>query len=126
MRPYYVCNEAVVRHAGKHCQWMRGAPVDDAVSALLLEAMAPAAIDVALAVQQEITQRVEQAAALRGTQLQRARYEAELARRRYLKVDPDPPGRRRAGSRLEGTAARPRRTPARARAPERSRPLAAG
>ncbi|TIL87781.1 MAG: recombinase family protein, partial [Mesorhizobium sp.] len=44
---------------------------------------------VALAVQQEITQRVEQAAALRGTQLQRARYEAELARRRYLKVDPD-------------------------------------
>ena len=68
---------------------MRGAPVDDAVSALLLEAMAPAAIDVALAVQQEITQRVEEAAALRGTQLQRARYEAALARRRYLKVDPD-------------------------------------
>ncbi|WP_244508419.1 hypothetical protein [Mesorhizobium sp. LCM 4577] len=32
----------------------------------------------------EITQRVEHAAALRGTQLQRARYEAELARRRYL------------------------------------------
>ncbi|MEY9626222.1 hypothetical protein [Sinorhizobium fredii] len=89
LRPYYVCNEAVVRHAGKHCQWVRGAPVDEAVSALLLETMAPAAIDVALAVQQEITQRVEQAAALRGTQLQRARYEAELARRRYLKVDPD-------------------------------------
>jgi len=89
LRPYYVCNEAVVRHAGKHCQWVRGAPVDEAVSALLLEVMAPAAIEVALAVQQEITQRVEQAAALRGTQLQRARYEAELARRRYLKVDPD-------------------------------------
>lgn len=47
LRPYYVCNEAVVRHAGKHCQWVRGAPVDDAVSALLLEVMAPAAIDVA-------------------------------------------------------------------------------
>ncbi|WP_287178372.1 hypothetical protein [Mesorhizobium sp.] len=78
-----------MRHAGKHCQWVRGAPVDDAVSALLLEAMAPPVIDVALAVQQEITQRVEQATALRGTQLQRARYEAELARRRYLKVDPD-------------------------------------
>ncbi|MER9953815.1 hypothetical protein NKJ52_03025 [Mesorhizobium australicum] len=35
--------------------------------------------------QQEITQRVELG---RGTQLQCARYEAELARR-YLKVDPD-------------------------------------
>lgn len=51
--------------------------------------MAPTAIEVALAVQEEISQRVEQAASLRDKQLQRARYEAELARRRYLKVDPD-------------------------------------
>ena len=58
-------------------------------SALLLQTVAPAAIEVALAVQQEIAQRVEQAAALREAQLQRARYEAELARRRYLKVDPE-------------------------------------
>lgn len=28
LRPYYVCNEAVVRHAGKHRQRVRGAPVD--------------------------------------------------------------------------------------------------
>jgi hypothetical protein len=89
LRPYYICNEAVVRHAGKACQWVRGPAIDEAVSALLLEAMAPAAIEVALAVQQEIAQRVEQASALRDKQLQRARYEAELARRRYLKVDPD-------------------------------------
>jgi DNA invertase Pin-like site-specific DNA recombinase len=89
LRPYYVCNEAVVREAGKHCQWVRGAPVDDAIGALLLQTVAPAAIEVALAVQQEIVQRVEQAAALREAQLQRARYEAELARRRYLKVDPE-------------------------------------
>ena len=89
LRPYYACNEAVVRHAGKHCQWVRGAPVDEAVGDLLLQTVAPAAIEVALAVQQEIAQRVEQAAALREAQLQRARYEAELARRRYLKVDPD-------------------------------------
>jgi DNA invertase Pin-like site-specific DNA recombinase len=89
LRPYYVCNEAVVRHAGKHCQWVRGASVDEAISALLLQTVAPAAIEVALAVQQEIAQRVEQAAALRQAQLQRARYEAELARRRYLKVDPE-------------------------------------
>jgi DNA invertase Pin-like site-specific DNA recombinase len=89
LRPYYVCNEAVVRHAGKHCQWVRGAPVDEAIGNLLLQTVAPAAIEVALAVQQEIAQRVEQAAALRDAQLQRARYEAELARRRYLKVDPE-------------------------------------
>ncbi|CAB3802989.1 recombinase family protein [Pararobbsia alpina] len=85
LRPYYMCNEAVVRQAGKHCQWVRGTAVDEAISALLLQTVAPAAIEVALAVQQEIAQRVEQAAALREAQLQRARYEAELARRRYLK-----------------------------------------
>nr|WP_323130447.1 recombinase family protein [Sinorhizobium medicae] len=89
LRPYYICNEAVVRHAGKACQWARGPAIDEAVSALLLDAMAPTAIEVALAVQEEISQRVEQAASLRDKQLQRARYEAELARRRYLKVDPD-------------------------------------
>jgi len=89
-RPYYCCNENTVRHAGsKMCQWVHGAAVDEAISALLLQTVAPAAIEVALAVQQEIAQRVQQAAALREAQLQRARYEAELARRRYVKVDPD-------------------------------------
>ncbi len=89
LQPYYLCNEASVRHAGRPCQWVRGTSVDEAISALLLQTVAPAAIDVALAVQQEIAQRIEQAAALRQTQLHRARYEAELARRRYIKVDPD-------------------------------------
>ncbi|WP_258187318.1 hypothetical protein [Variovorax sp. WS11] len=56
---------------------------------MLLQTVAPAAIEVALAVQDEIAQRIEQAAARRQAQLQRTRYEAELARRRYAKVDPD-------------------------------------
>ena len=43
----------------------------------------------ALAVQEEIAHRIEEAESLRRSQLERARYEAELARRRYLKVDPD-------------------------------------
>lgn len=89
-RPYYCCNEGTVRRAeSRNCQWVQGTEVDAAISALLLQTVAPAAIDVALAVQQEIAQRVGQAAAMRAAQLQRARYEAELARRRYVKVDPD-------------------------------------
>lgn len=90
LRPYYLCNENSVRQAeSKCCQWVHGLAVDDAISALVQQTVAPAAIEVALAVQQEITQRVEQAATLRQAQLQRCRYEAELARRRYVKVDPD-------------------------------------
>ena len=89
LRPYYCCNEESVRHAGKPCQWVHGLAVDEAIGALLLQAVAPAAIEVALAVEQEIAQRIEQGSQLRRAQLQRARYEAELARRRYVLVDPD-------------------------------------
>ncbi len=89
-QPYYCGNEGTVRRAeSRNCQWVQGGTIDAAISALLLQAVAPAAIDVALAVQQEIAQRVEKAAAMRAAQLQRCRYEAELARRRYVKVDPD-------------------------------------
>lgn len=86
---YYQCAEACVRHAGKLCQSIRGLCIDEAISALLLDTVAPAAIDVALAVQDEITARIHESDAMRSIQLERARYDAELARRRYLKVDPD-------------------------------------
>jgi DNA invertase Pin-like site-specific DNA recombinase len=89
LEPYYQCTEAVVRRAGKLCQSVRGRPIDEAVSALLIESVAPAAIEMALAVQEEIADRIAQAEGVRRSQLERARYEAELARRRYLKVDPD-------------------------------------
>ncbi|MGH8533307.1 MAG: recombinase family protein, partial [Gammaproteobacteria bacterium] len=89
LEPYYVCSDAVVRHAGTLCQSVRGTSIDVAISVLLLETVAPAAIEVALAVQGEIAERIRQADALRHQQLERARYDAELARRRYLKVDPD-------------------------------------
>ena len=99
LQPYYVCNEAVVRHAsGNPCQWIRGATVDTVVAELLLQTVAPAAIEVALAVQHEIAERVEQAEMLRHAQLERVRYEAELARRRYMLVDP---GNRLVASTLE-------------------------
>lgn len=87
--PYYVCEEAAVRRAAQACQSIRGREVDAAISALLIDTVAPAALEVALAVQDEIAGRIEAAEALRRSQLERARYEAELARRRYLKVDPD-------------------------------------
>ena len=89
LEPYYQCTEAVVRQAGVLCQSVRGQPIDAAISALLLETLAPAALEAALAVQDEIAGRIAQAEAMRRSQLERARYDAELARRRYLQVDPD-------------------------------------
>ena len=88
LEPYYVCTENPVRRADKSCQSIRGRAVDEAISALLLDSVAPAPIELALAVEDEIAGRIEQARAQRATQLARARYDAELARRRYLHVDP--------------------------------------
>ena len=89
LAPYYQCTEDSVRHAGKLCQSVRGTAIDEAIESLLIETVAPAALESAMAVQDEIANRVEEAESLRLTVLERARYEAELARRRYLKVDPD-------------------------------------
>lgn len=89
LAPYYQCTEASVRRAGKLCQSIRGSQIDQAIGDLLLETVAPTALNVALAVQDAITERIAEADRLRETQLAQARYEAELARRRYLKVDPD-------------------------------------
>lgn len=88
LEPYYVCHAAVAHRAGKPCQSIRGCDVDLAISSLLLQTVAPAAIEVALAVEDEIAGRIEQANAMRNRQLERARYDAELARRRYMNVDP--------------------------------------
>jgi hypothetical protein len=50
--------------------------------------MTPMALEVALSVEQEIETRMEEVDALRRKQVERARYEADLAERRYLQVDP--------------------------------------
>jgi len=87
--PTYVCQEASVRRAEKVCQRVPGSVVDRAISNLLLELMQPMTLQVALAVQQEVEARVTETDALRRKHVERAQYEAELARHRYMKVDPD-------------------------------------
>ena len=87
--PTYVCQEASVRRAEKVCQRVPGSVVDQAISNLLLELVQPMTLQVALAVQQEVEARVTETDALRRKHVERAQYEAELARHRYMKVDPD-------------------------------------
>jgi DNA invertase Pin-like site-specific DNA recombinase len=87
--PTYVCQEASVRRAEKVCQSVPGRVVDQAISNLLLDLMHPMTLQVAIAVQQEIEARVSETDALRRKHVERAQYEAELARRRFMKVDPD-------------------------------------
>ena len=86
--PEYGCSKAVSLGAAV-CQSIPGAGVDDAVGRLLLEVVSPMALEVSLAVQQELEGRLEEVDRLHHRQVERAQQEAELARRRYLQVHPD-------------------------------------
>jgi hypothetical protein len=87
--PDYVCAGLRNTLATPKCQAISGADIDRAIGELLIEVMTPVALEVTLAVEQELRVRADEADQLRRQQVDRARYEAELARRRYLQVDPD-------------------------------------
>ena len=86
---HYTCHRHTEQRGERPCQVIPGSGIDAAISKLLVEAVTPLALEVALSVQQEIQTRVEEADHLRRTQVERARYEVQLAQRRYLQVDPD-------------------------------------
>jgi DNA invertase Pin-like site-specific DNA recombinase len=87
--PDYVCQGERNTWALPTCQSISGGGIDKAIGLLLLELVTPFTLEVALAVQQEMQARIEEADRLRHQQVERAGYEAELARRRYMQVDPD-------------------------------------
>lgn len=84
----YLCQQQTSQRAESPCQRILGTGIDAAIGKLLLEAVAPVALEVALAVQQELQSRGQEADRLRKTQVERARYEADLAQRRYMQADP--------------------------------------
>jgi DNA invertase Pin-like site-specific DNA recombinase len=86
--PEYVCQREGIEHARPICQRIPGTSVDEAIGELLLEKMTPVTLNVAWAVGQELESRQAEADALRRQQVERARYEAEAARARYMEVDP--------------------------------------
>jgi Recombinase zinc beta ribbon domain/Recombinase len=89
LRPIYVCAQVHKDFAGKTCQFMRGDGVDAAVAQLLLEAIEPAQLTIAL---EAVAHLEAQARAIDHQwqlRLERARYEADHARRRYLEVEPE-------------------------------------
>jgi Recombinase zinc beta ribbon domain len=87
--PEYVCQREGIQQAAPICQRLPGAEIDRAVGELVLARLTPVTVDLALAVQQELQAELDAADRLRQQHVARARYETELAQRRYLRVDPD-------------------------------------
>jgi len=87
--PIYVCQRDRIEHAEKVCQHIPGASIDDAIGELLLDTVTPAALEVALQVQDELQRRIDEVDRLHRQNVERAQHEVELARRRFMQVDPD-------------------------------------
>jgi hypothetical protein len=86
--PDYLCQKEGIEHGRPLCQSINGEQIDKSISDLLIQTVTPMALDVTLAVQQEIQIRLDEVDRMRHKQVERARYEADLAQRRYMHVDP--------------------------------------
>jgi hypothetical protein len=87
--PSYDCHTLHVRQAGPTCQSLRGDGVDAAVAQVFLDAMQPAQLAVSLATLAQVEAQARQIERQWHLRLERAQYEADLARRRFLAVDPE-------------------------------------
>jgi len=86
--PEYVCQREGINKATSKCQTIPGSGIDQSIGELLVEMVTPVTLEVAMRVQAELDVRVHEADALRRQSVERARQEADLARRRFMEVDP--------------------------------------
>jgi DNA invertase Pin-like site-specific DNA recombinase len=87
--PHYHCRGSIDSIGGKGCQSIPGHCVEKTINNLLLEIMDPMNLDVALCVAQEVEDKISRLDDLRKKHIERLNYECDLARRRFMQVDPD-------------------------------------
>jgi DNA invertase Pin-like site-specific DNA recombinase len=87
--PAYVCRTAHSQYGEPRCQHFTAPIVDAAVCQLFLQAVTPAQLEATLGAVAEIEQERQRLSEQWRLRLERTRYQAELARRRYEQVDPD-------------------------------------
>jgi DNA invertase Pin-like site-specific DNA recombinase len=86
--PDYICQRDGIENARPVCTSLPGTALDRAAGQLMIDTLTPLAVEAALAVTAELEHRAAEADALRAAHVERARYHADRARRRYLAVDP--------------------------------------
>jgi len=90
LTPQYICQRDKIENGhSRDCQLVPGSSIDQAIGKMLVDMVNNQNIDVSIAVQRELHTRLDEADRLRHRQVERCRYEVDLARRRYVKVDPD-------------------------------------
>ena len=86
---WYVCRGGSISNGEPSCQSIAGIPVDEAIGALIVEKMTPAAVELALEIRREVETRQQEADQLRCQAIEKAQIEADLAKRRFMMVDPE-------------------------------------
>ncbi len=86
--PDYVCQRESTEYGTGMCQAIIGDTIDQAIGELLLELVEPITLDLALHVQHEVHTRLEEADAIRRQSVERAQYQSDLSRERFMNVDP--------------------------------------
>ena len=86
--PTYMCQRDGIENGRPVCAAIPGGDLDQAIGQLLIDTLTPLAVEAALQVSAELEHRAAEAGALRAAHVERAQYLADLARRRYLAVDP--------------------------------------
>jgi hypothetical protein len=85
----YVCNQETHDFAAPRCQTFFMASIDQTLAQLFLEAVQPARLEAAIAALAQLQAQHQTLTSQWQMRLEQARYEVELARRRYERVDPD-------------------------------------
>ena len=88
-RPAYECSSRAGRLTTPSCRSVAAATVDDAVAAVLLEALTPEQVALALAAADEVTGRHQRTTRAAELAVERARYEADRAERAFSQVEPE-------------------------------------
>ena len=88
--PAYHCpGNNIANGRGEYCLRVGGRQIDGAVARAFLTALAPAGLQASIVAAQQIESDQDAVVAQMGLQVERARYEAQRAERRYRAVDPD-------------------------------------
>ena len=87
--PVYVCDYAQTEYGGLRCQEVRGLGLDAQIEQVVLEALAPDQLALALAALDELAHEHATLRRQRELHLERLRYEVERAHRQYDAVEPE-------------------------------------
>ena len=86
---YYCAGKNIVNGRGVYCLNIGGVQIDQAVAQALIEALKPAAFEATLQAAQQLESDHDAALAQWRLAVERTRYDAERAERRYRAVDPE-------------------------------------